>query len=274
MASSSFVRDPVPSNANGSTTGSLPCHGRIACTLCHDSTPVFNKTQSTSADDAWRITANPMAWGNPRPEVLVLGFSKGPNQIADIEARPHDEVAFRGGRANVGKILAHVGLLPPGDNEDLRAAVDDAISDTSGRFGWGSLIRCTVERHDPKKEEWVATSQMIDPFMKSQFGARVVARCSSRFLGNLPVETRLIVMFGLGAKLGYVTSARKAIEAARPGPWKNINDVAYGDGYVTVVHVEHFKAQGDYIPQWLGKDNHSRAEYGVQARAAVRLALS
>ncbi len=274
MASSSFVHDPAPSNANGSTAGSLPCHGRIDCTLCHGSAPVFNKTQTTSVDDAWRITANPMAWGNPRPEVLVLGFSKGPNQIADIEARPHDEVAFRGGRANVGKILAHVGLIPPGDNEDLRAAVDDAISDTSGRFGWGSLIRCTVERHNPETEKWVATSQMIDPFMKSQFGSQVTAQCSSHFLGNLPVETRLIVMFGLGTKLGYVASARKAVEAARQGPWKDINDIAYGDGRITVVHVEHFKAQGPLISQWLGKDNHSRADLGDQAKAAVRLALS
>lgn len=32
----------------------------------------------------WRITANPMAWGNDRPEVLVLGFSKGPSQAGEL----------------------------------------------------------------------------------------------------------------------------------------------------------------------------------------------
>ena len=252
---------------------SLPCHGRIDCALCHSRVPVFNRTSTIAADGNWRLTANPMAWGNPHPEVLILGFSKGPNQIQDIETRSHNDIAFRKGRANVGKILAHVGLIPSGTNDDLRKAVDQAIADENGRFGWGSLIRCTVERHEPKKSKWVATSKMIDPFLNSQFGSDIASRCATRFLRDLPGETRLIVMFGLGTKLGYVSSAQAAIERARPGRWRSINDVAYSDGLITVVHVEHFKAQGSLIPDWLGEKEKPRATYGKQAKAAVKEAL-
>ena len=51
-------------------------------------------------------------------------------------------------------------------------------------------------------------------------------------------------MFGLGAGGSYVATARKAIEKARGGTWRTINDVAYTDGKITVVHVEHFASPG------------------------------
>ena len=78
-----------------------------------------------------------------------------------------------------------------------------------------------------------------------------------------------MVMFGLGKERGYVASARKVIEAAQPGTWRRINDVAYGDGRVTVVHVEHFAAR-THVLRWLGERDHPRAELGLQARDAVR----
>ncbi|MEY8843499.1 hypothetical protein AB9K41_31125 [Cribrihabitans sp. XS_ASV171] len=261
--SHSAFRRPAAASKEG-----LPPHGRIACDRCHGCAPVFNRTRLEAPTDTWRITANPMAWGNDRPEVLVLGFSKGPNQIRDIETNSHDDVAFKAGRANVGKVLAHVGLMRPGDPVALRTQVDAAISDQKGRFGWGSLIRCTVERHDPKKG-WTSTGgKMIDGFLADpEFGQTVAENCASRFLGHLPAETKLIVMFGMGQKLGYVKSAYTTISRARPGKWRWINEVAYWDGEVTVVHVEHFKAQGSLIPDWMGLTGADRAKYGHQAWA-------
>jgi hypothetical protein len=175
----------------------LPDPGRIACSLCHPGTAAFDETRTAQGN--WRITANPLSWGNPRPEVLVLGFSKGPSQAGELRRLPHDDIPYRKGRTQVGKILAHVGLLPPGDNAQLRSAVDRAIADRSGRFGWGSLVRCTVERYDPAKRAWVGSGGMIDQFMATGFGQRVSSNCASRFLRELPPETSLIVMFGLGA---------------------------------------------------------------------------
>ena len=152
--------------------------------------------------------------------------------------------------------------------------VQHAIANNNGRFGWGSLIRCTVERFDLKKRGWVGSGGMIDQFMATPFGQRISTNCATHFLHELPVETKLIIMFGLGARLSYVATARRAIEMARPGHWQAINEVAYTDGKVTVVHVEHFASQGANIPNWLGEKQDPRARLGVSARNAVEKALS
>jgi hypothetical protein len=246
----------------------LPCAGRINCTLCHRGAAIWDQTRTSSPDGTWRITANPMAYGNPRPEVLVLGFSKGSSQAGHLARTPHDAVAFRGARLAVGKILAHVGLLPAGSSERLRAAVDRAVADRSGRFGWGSLIRCTVERRSGAT--WTATGgDMLGRFMASGFGRDVAMTCGTRFLRDLPEETRLVLLFGLGAKQGYVAQAQALITSARPGAWRAVNEVAYTDGRITVVHVEHFRVQGAHLPNWLGENAHPRARLGLLARAAV-----
>ena len=81
-------------------------------------------------------------------------------------------------------------------------------------------------------------------------------------------------MFGLGAGGSYVATARKAIQLDRPGAWQTVNDVAYTDGTVTVVHVEHFASQDANIPNWLGQNSHPRARLGLMAREAVTFALN
>lgn len=252
---------------------SLPAHGHISCTVCHTSPLVFDETRTLSTDQTWRITANPLAWGNSEPEVLVLGFSKGPSQAGELGNLPHNEIPYRKGRKQVGKILAHVGLLPATGPEELKRLVDQAIADTSGRFGWGSLVRCTVERFDQKSQTWVGSGGMIDQFMEHEFGKRISRACATRFLRDLPQPTRLVVMFGLGAKGSYVRTARRTIEAARPGAWRTVNEVAYTDGRITVVHVEHFASQGANIPNWLGINAHPRSKLGLLAREAISMAL-
>ena len=252
----------------------LPTAGRIACTLCYAGPVAFDKSHAEQAEGGWRLTANPLSWGNDRPEVLVLGFSKGLSQAGELQRLPHNEIPYRKGRMQVGKILSHIGLLPPVPPDELKQMVQDAIADRSGRFGWGSLIRCTVERFDQKKREWVGSGGMIDQFMATEFGKAISNNCATRFLSNLPPETKLVVLFGLGAGGSYVATARKAIEQARSGEWLTINDVAYTDGKVTVVHVEHFASQGANIPNWLGLNEHPRARLGLLARDAVQYALT
>ena len=48
-----------------------------------------------------------------------------------------------------------------------------------------------------------------------------------------------------------------------------INSVAYTDGKITVVHVEHFTSQGALIPNWLGENAHPRSNLGRLSKAAV-----
>ncbi|WP_456849620.1 hypothetical protein [Bradyrhizobium sp. USDA 4504] len=110
---------------------------------------------------------------------------------------------------------------------------------------------------------------MIDEFMDHEFGRRISLACVTKFLRVLPERTKLVVMFGLGANGSYVTSARRAFEVARPGKWREINEVAYSDESLTVVHVEHFASRGANIPNWLGQNNHRRSRLGLLAREAV-----
>lgn len=255
----------------------LPAHGRIECSACFNGQAVqFDKTRRTQGH--WRITANPLAWGNPKAEVVVLGFSKGPTQAGALDATPHDLIAFKGGRVAVGKILHHVGLLPLPDRADnavINERVGALIADRTGRFHFGSLVKCTVEQQDQEKG-WIGTGAgMLDRFVASDFGRDVVSRCTQKYLSQLPAKTRLVVMFGMGSRLNYVEECFRLIQSARPGKWSRVGKVAYTDGKVMFVHVEHFKSQGALIPQWLGeKAGHPRAELGRHAQDAVRLALS
>jgi hypothetical protein len=191
-----------------------------------------------------------------------------------LTASRHEDIPFKGSRKAVGKILAHIGLIPRGDADTLKRTIDQLLDDKVGRFHFGSLIRCTVERHDSESRTWKGSGGgMLDRFVATPFGQEVAGRCTKRFLADLPMATRLVVLFGLGTRLKYVAAARKLIERARPGNWRTLNEVAYTDGKVTFVHVEHFASQGALIPNWLGENNHARARLGILAREAVQHAL-
>jgi hypothetical protein len=201
----------------------------------------------------------------------MLGFSKGPTQAGALAASPHDEIAYKKGRENVGKVLAHIGLIPGNPPEGFKRHVDQLIADRNGRFHFASLIRCTVEQYDRKSGTWIGSGGgMLDKFMATDFGRRVASNCAQRFIRDLPVNTRLIVMFGLGKELNYVDASLALMKRIRPGNWRKVNTVAYSDGQVTVVHVEHFASQGALIPNWLGKNQHERSALGRLAREAVQ----
>ena len=255
----------------------LPSHGKVNCTRCFgDSARVeFDSTRSMADDGKWRITNNPLAWGNDQPEIVVLGFSKGPTQAGALATAAHDQIAYKGSRTAVGKILSHVGAVPHPADGNYSLMVDRLIADRSGRFHFGSLVRCTVERYDDRMKEWKGSGGgMLDKFMATFFGQNVAGNCAKSFLAALPESTKLVIMFGLGTKGNYVSEARKLIEAARPGAWCKVNDVAYTDGEVTFVHVEHFASQGALLPNWLGENKHDRSELGIMARDAVQRALA
>jgi hypothetical protein len=253
----------------------IPVHGRINCDLCHRDPVTFDLTRREDEKSEWRITANPLAWGNPHAEIMVLGFSKGPNALGALSREPHDSIPYARQRTWVRKILARIGVM------QKDADIDGLIAERNGRFAWGSLIRCTVERKEDGA--WVSTGGgMLDKFIATPFGHEIASNCSRRFLKDLPPETKLVVLFGLGTKKNYVGEARKLIEQARPGrTWQSINEVAYTDGLVTFVHVEHFASQGRLIPDWCGEPDpkkgnvvSKRAKLGEFAHEATRAALS
>ncbi len=251
----------------------LPSHGRVACVRCFatERRIDFDRTRRSADDQKWRITSNPLAWGNTEPEIVALGFSKGPTQAGALSSVQHDKIAYKGSRTAVGKIFAHIGLVRQPANGDFKGMVDHLISDRTGRFHFGSLVRCTVERYDDKANTWKGSGGgMLDKFVSTPFGSEIAMNCASEFLGCLPKKTKLVVMFGLGTKFNYVNASRRLMEFARPGEWSIVNEVAYTDGEVTFVHVEHFASQGALLPNWLGVNDHSRAKYGLLAREAVQ----
>ena len=170
----------------------LPEPGRVECAICHRG-QAYRFDATRTEDDGWRITNNPLAFGSASPEIVVLGFSKGPTQAGALAKLPHDQIAFRGGRTNLAKILHHIGLLPA-PTSDL---VDSAIAERQGRFHFASLIRCTVERFDPNEniaaKQWKGTGGgMLDKFVAHDFGKAVVENCASRYLAELPAATKLL----------------------------------------------------------------------------------
>jgi hypothetical protein len=250
----------------------LPSHGQITCATCFSCNKndiVFDQTQESTPN--WRITNNPLAWGSSNPEIIVLGFSKGPTQSGALSSVPHNDIAFKGGRANIDKILNFLNVTP--QNKTLvnsRYACDSLINNEDERFHFGSLIRCTVERFDSAKNEWKGSGGgMLDKFVKTDFGQMVSQNCASKYLSNLPFRTKLVVMFGLCTKLNYVHQSFKLFEQVRGGNWRWINEVAYTDGLITIVHVEHFASQGSLIPNWLGVNDDPRQKYGLMARDVV-----
>jgi hypothetical protein len=256
-----------------STTNKLPAHGRVDCTKCFGGCSVVEFDRTKRKVGNWRITANPLAWGNSSPEIVVLGFSKGPTQAGAIASFSHDVIAYKGSRGNVGKILNHVGLMNSAPDTNLGQEVSRMIADCNGRFHFASLIRCTVERNDGGT--WKGSDGgMLDKFVTTPFGKEVSGNCTSQFLKSLPTKTKLVVMFGMGTKLKYVSESMSLFDSARGGQWKWINDVSYTDGKVTVVHVEHFASQGALVPQWLGVGGHDRSRWGAMATDAVRLAVA
>lgn len=251
----------------------LPTHGKIACNRCFGSVDVrFDISQRSC--EKWRITANPLAWGNINPEVVVLGFSKGPTQLGAIANSAHDEIAYKGHRTKIAKIFKAIGLLDSSESVDA-TTISKLISTTDGRFHFGSLIRCTVEQFNENTQEWIGSGGgMLDKFMKSDFGEKVASNCATQHLSELPTRTKLIVMFGLGQKLNYVNSAFQLFQKIRPREWKRLNDVSYTDGQIVIVHVEHFASQGNLLPQWLGEKEGERVNYMLSARESVAYAIA
>lgn len=252
----------------------LPEHGRSDCALCFGAGERPRFGRSMVGEASWRLTHSPLAWGNTTPEVVVLGFSKGPTQAGAMDNVAHNEIPYKGGRLAVGKILAHVGLLPKLPDEALKAEVAKAISDQSGRFHFGSMIRCTVERNDPRKG-WTGTGgNMLDEFVATPFGKRIASNCVNRHMANLPEKTKLVVLFGMGKEFNYVNECFKLFKNVRGGHWTRPTPISYTDGTITVVHVEHFKSMGNLLPWWLGEKPHPRGKLGQLAKECVQRALA
>ena len=186
--------------------GLLPCHGRIECRRCFGGGDVIWGETALERGD-WNLVNNPMAFGSQTPKILVLGFSKGGNQNADILKRPHNDIAFRGGRHNLATILETLGL------KEQDRSIDEMIADRHGEFAFGSLVRCSVKKRSGDK--WLMSGKdIMGSCLRDREMGDVVTNCVSQFLGALPPSVQLVVM--LGNDLTYVVGCFSAIRLIRP----------------------------------------------------------
>src|SRR5436190_6845746 len=130
----------------------LEPHGKIDCHLCFDGPHLYNGTRQVIEND-FKLVNNPGAWGSNNPTVLVLGFSKGLNANLASEGPDFEAVPFAGIRDRLTKIL-QVLRLP------VAADVSDHINKTESFFAFGSLMRCSLSRRNPKTAEFKSEGLM------------------------------------------------------------------------------------------------------------------
>jgi|tagenome__1003787_1003787.scaffolds.fasta_scaffold20955585_5 hypothetical protein len=128
--------------------GSLPGQCRILCGRCFAlDFPTFNETNQRFrfGTTEWDVTSNPMSWGAKNPRFLLLGVSKGPNQIISVaDPAKHSVVAFDGLRETITEALRLLGLMRHDET------VEQKIRPTEVDWAFGSVVRCslgTVDEH-------------------------------------------------------------------------------------------------------------------------------
>ena len=241
-----------------STEPLLPPHGRMACTACFPGGAVWGRTKIQS-EDGWSLENNPCAWGAQSPRFLLLGFSKGERQSKDILAKRHDAIPYAGFRDRLTAGLRMLTLLGEGDTLDTHIRADEQD------WAFGSLVRCSLAK-DGRKSGTVksssATARRYEEWRD---------RCTDLYLTRLSPRLQIVLMLSNDAS--YMKSCRERITRLHPGT-REINEVAYGDGKVTWVHIVHFGGQGfNHMNSWTALADNTAGRKGRAARDAVLEAL-
>ncbi len=206
----------------------FPLHGPIPCRRCW---PTDSKSKElTTSDKQFRVINDPGAWGASDPEVLVLGISKGFTQAQEFAAGEFDRVPFKNCRPRVRDTLAAIGLM------DRALDVNAAMRADEQRFGWGSLVRCSLSGWNNKKQAFGAGTPEVLPAFEHPEAKRFLTGCMDRYLSALPPRTRFVVL--LGNDDGYMATFAEELRRLYPSVEK-VNKVAHKTGSVLWVHTAH-----------------------------------
>lgn len=226
--------------------GLLPPHGRIACSACFADGALWGR--SSRAEDGWLIENNPLAWGSRNPRIMLLGFSKGTRQCADLLSRPIESIPFAGFRPRLTQAMQVLGLLAADDS------IDAHIRANESDWAFGSVVRCSVAKFDTVSERYLKSGDVIASSAHRQSGQDWIGQCTKRFLGTLPSRLHTVIL--LSNDDAYVEACFGRIRAMHPRT-RRINQIAYGDGRVIWVHIVHLGGTGfNHMASWLeGKPN-------------------
>ena len=218
----------------------LPLHGKIECRDCFSDGQLL-----TRPHPKWLIRNDPAAWGSEKPEILILGFSRGATQTDIYQNGSFDDIAFGGKqtRQNLTKILQKVQLLP------LSETVDEKISETEKKFAFGSLIRCSCSRLDKNNIPKTSGPLIIKSFSEIP---DVISRCTRKFLSSLPTSVKILCFLGVADS--YIKNCRRIIKALYPNNFSVINDVCYKTDNFICIHLTHPSKGNGTIGAWLEAD--------------------
>jgi hypothetical protein len=227
-------------------TSSSFTHGCTDCRSCFgDIKPAWHASDRAPFGEEgkhrWLLRANPAYWGSSSPDILVLGFSKGPEQnklidryvAASLPRVSLEDIPFNDEkkvmRPNLKKLLTSIGLL------DEKASIDALFRPTEKKFGFASLVRCSVEYAKPNSHIFVGTgSSITQTTLKKR--PRFVETCIKTHLTDVPESTKLIIM--LGVTTGYVNDVRTILDGDPFFP-EAACSYAYSAGRTPVIHIPH-----------------------------------
>ena len=238
----------------------LPAHGKIECRSCFTATS--SKIMTPHPD--WRMINDPGAWGSSEPEYLVLGFSKGATQAGFYDDGRFEDVAFKGMRPRLTKVLRAMGVLSESETVDRR------IADPESSVAFGSLVRCSVSRRDEKAslKKGSPVFACTGPLISKSFAEipHVIRTCATRYLASLPSSVR--VVFFLGNTDSYVKSCQSLLRELFPSGFAAFNEMAVrADGRLWV-HLAHPSGLNGHFDAWLNTASGPGAKR-VEAANAV-----
>jgi hypothetical protein len=213
----------------------FPKHGRLKCKKCF-------KNKSPQIVNNWKIENNPCHWGSSNPKYLILGFSKGATQSNRIDFdNPvnFDEIAFKGCRNNLTKVLQAVNLL------SKTQSIESKINKQEKDFAFASLIRCSVSRKT--KDRYLTSGSLIHRSFSEI--PEIISNCTKQFLSIIPQKLMIVVM--LGVSDNYIKDCKNILKAINTTRFKTINDVAYVQNNILYVHLAHPSPGNGHLHNWI-----------------------
>lgn len=209
-------------------------HGWQPCRACH------LPGQELRVEGEWHLRANPGYWGAREPRVMVLGFSKGANQIAAASSGDFDGVAFARMRPRLQRVLEVLGIDLGGQT------IDEALSAQGRTLGAASLIRCGLSI---LKDGKLQTSGTIMPkAARTPFTLGVMKACVSQHLDPLPASVETVIL--LGTTDAYIEGVKNLMRA-QFRDYHPLNDMAFRAQGRTWVFAAHPSPANGEFNRWL-----------------------
>lgn len=194
--------------------------------------------------DNWHLRANPGYWGDSKPEVLILGFSKGANQLQASESGTFDRVAFAKARVRLGKILDVMGVSLHGQT------LDQALTASGKGIGVASLIRCgiSLDKHD----KLITSGPVMVKAMSDKWSRDVMERCvRSHLLSHMPSSVQRILLLGNADE--YVLRVKKLMASVFVD-YRDLNKMSFTAIGRTWIFSAHPAGGNGHFNEWAEGD--------------------